>query len=194
MPNTRSRLFTGLVAAALVVSASACSAGVSDTADATDDSPAATAPAATTPAATTPAATTPAGDGSVTLPPIVVPTLEIPTVPDLPTDDSGSSAPTTTTATGGSGAVLPEGFPLPPGASAVQGVRDDSEIASTLVVTDDQQAYDFWRSALPGAGYTVVSAESSGSLREIRFSGHGCTGDSQIAFNGPAIAIQCDLG
>lgn len=71
-------------------------------------------------------------------------------------------------------------------------VRDGGEIAATLTVSDPAPAYAFWKSELPRAGYSVSSAEFVGSAGEIRFAGHGCGGNSQIAINSTAVAVQCE--
>lgn len=101
--------------------------------------------------------------------------------------ETGSGGPS------GSNASLPEEFPLPPGTTVDMVSDDGQEIAATLTVTDGTAAVTFWESALPSAGYEVTSSQSVGPLSEIRFTGHGCVGNSQLAITGTSVAVQCDL-
>jgi len=73
-------------------------------------------------------------------------------------------------------------------------VRDGNEIAGTVTVVDPQKAYSFWKTELPAFGYQVTGAELAGGAGEIRFAGHGCVGNSQIAINGRQAVVQCELG
>lgn len=117
-----------------------------------------------------------------------VSTISIPsiTIPGLP----GGSSSSVRAGTGSSKGSLPAGFPLPPGATVQNVVKDGAEIAATVVVPDAVQAFAFWKTALPAAGYSVRSTDSSGGLYEIRFGGHGFDGDTQIAITGAQVAIQ----
>ncbi len=89
---------------------------------------------------------------------------------------------------------MPEKFPLPAGATVGSVVRTAGEIDGTVMVTDPAQAVAFWKAALPKAGYRVLSVDTSGGVGEIRFAGHGCVGDSQIAVVGNQAQVQCDTG
>lgn len=109
-----------------------------------------------------------------------------------------SVAPAGPVAPGSAGAAVvaargvPATFPLPRGATA-RIVRDGKEYAGFITVKSASAAYTFWKRELPRHGYTVRSAERFGGLGEIRFRGHGCVGDSQLAFPGTRrIAYQCD--
>lgn len=102
-----------------------------------------------------------------------------------------SAAPTTTAAGADPAGALPAAFPLPPGAVVQQVVTETGEIAATLTVPDGKIAYTYWATALPIAGYTVVSAEMVGGIGEVKFSGPGCPGDSQIGVSGTDVAVQC---
>lgn len=120
------------------------------------------------------------------------------TAPATTTAAPTTAAPTTDTATtpaATTGAdpagALPAAFPLPPGASVSRVVTEAGEISAVVAVPDGKQAYAFWTSALPGAGYTVVSAEMVGGIGEIRFTGPGCPGSSQIGVSGGDVAVQC---
>lgn len=114
--------------------------------------------------------------------PTTAPTTEAPT--------TETTTPAATTGTDPAGA-LPAAFPLPPGASVSRVVTEAGEISATIAVPDGKQAYAFWTVALPGAGYTVLSAEMVGGIGEIKFSGPGCPGPSQIGVSGTDIAVQC---
>lgn len=86
---------------------------------------------------------------------------------------------------------VPKSFPLPAGAKA-RIVRDGKEYAGTITVKRASAAFAFWKKQLPRRGYTVRSAERVGGYGEIRFRGHGCVGNSQLAFTGGrTVAYQC---
>lgn len=172
------------VASACVLAAgillTGCSAKIS-----TDDAGASSSAAAPGSGSATPTAaatTTPAASG------IPIPTVTISGLPGGGTGSGTAAVPT------GATAALPPGFPLPPGATVTRSVDDGGEIAATLTVADPATATSFWKSALPRAGYTITSDESVGGLGEIRFSGHGCVGNSQLALQGTTVALQCDRG
>ncbi len=91
-------------------------------------------------------------------------------------------------------AVLPAGFPLPPGTRVGPvAVRGDGTSA-TLTVPDGKGVYDFWRSRLPAAGYTVTGAQMVGGIGEISFTGRGCTGPSQLGINDDSVTFDCRRG
>jgi hypothetical protein len=98
------------------------------------------------------------------------------------------------TATPGGGNVkdLPAGFPLPPGTTVGRVAVRASGIAAPLTVADGDRATAFWKQALPAAGYTVSTAEVTGALGEIRFTGHGCLDGSQLGISGNHVALECD--
>jgi hypothetical protein len=152
-----------------------CSAKIS-----TDDADASSSAAA-------PSSAAPSSDPATTPGGIPIPTVSISGLPG-----GGSGTGTATVPTGG--AALPPGFPLPPGAKVTRSADDGGEIAATLTVPDPAAATSFWKSALPRAGYTITSDESVGGFGEIRFSGHGCGGNSQLALQGATVALQCDRG
>lgn len=138
-----------------------------------------------------------AGDGSGTSSApagIDVPTPSIPSIPSVdpsvPTA-TGGTAPSPGSAGGRDD--LPPAFPLPGGATVASGTRTSDEIDASITVQDGDAAARFWRTALPAAGYTVTSADSGFGASEIRFRGHGCAGNSQIAVTGTTAAVQCDL-
>lgn len=117
-----------------------------------------------------------------------------------PSDAASSDVPDDTPAptpaqdpSGGTDSVLPPRFPLPDGASVTGGASEADQLAATVTVTDGPAAYAFWRRALGAAGYTVTSSDSAFGIGEIRYRGHGCGGDSQIAVTGTTAAVQCDL-
>lgn len=147
-----------------------------------------------------------ASGAPVSAAPASAPASSSETLSPAPTSSGSSEAdPTATGSTesgagasasvGGGRAALPEDFPVPNGADVGTVVRDENQIAAQITLTDPAAAYDFWRSALPKAGYTVTKAESvNATFGEIRFRGHGCAGNSQIAVAGGTAAVQCDLG
>ena len=171
-----------LPACVLLTSLLAAGCGVSVSTDDGDPSASPSAATTTAPGGSAAAGTSPA-DG------IPVPTVSISGLPG----DGGGTGTAAATATNSAGR-LPAGFPLPPGSSVGRVVDDGGEIAATLTVPDPAAAATFWKSALPTAGYTVTSAQTAGGFGEIRFSGHGCGGDSQLALQGTTVALQCDRG
>jgi hypothetical protein len=91
-------------------------------------------------------------------------------------------------------AVLPAGFPLPPGTEVGPvAVRGDG-ISATLSVPDGKGVYDFWRSRLPAAGYTVTGAQMVGGIGEISFTGRDCAGPSQLGINDDSVTFDCRRG
>lgn len=78
---------------------------------------------------------------------------------------------------------LPAGFPVPPGIIGSLYVWNDAEgVGATCGVSSGTAAYDFYRSALPAAGYTITKVHhldgSDGGriLKRIDFSGNGYNG------------------
>lgn len=182
MPVSRTVLAAGSLIAA--IAAAGCSAGVTNSA-----APSSTSPSA---APSTAASTTPGGT-SVVVPTVVVPSVTISGLPG--TGSGGGTGSGVGTGSGGETVgKLPVGFPLPPGATVTRVQSDSGETAATLTVPDPGQATTFWKSALPAAGYAVISAQTAGGFGEIRFSGHGCVGNSQLAIQGTSVALQCNRG
>ena len=185
---SRTLVPAGLLVAGIALAG--CSAGITTT-DSASGSASAPAPSSAAPASSGPASGGPASPTAIPIPSV--------TVSGLPGDGGGtaSTAPgagSTAPGAGSTRAALPPGFPVPPGATVTRSVDDGGEIAATLRVTDPAAATSFWKTALPKAGYTVVSDQSVGGFGEIRFSGHGCGGDSQLAIQGTTVALQCDRG
>lgn len=175
---TRSALGVAALCAGTVLAASGCSAGITSTGQ----------PSAST-------ATSPAGAaGASPSAGVDVPGLPTSGVPGLPSTLPGGG--TGSGPTGGTGTVagasLPAGFPLPPGATATRVSDDGAEIAATVDVPDAGRAFAFWKSALPAAGYQVSSAQGAAGLFEIRFSGKGYGGNSQIAISQSRASVQLD--
>lgn len=105
-----------------------------------------------------------------------------------------SPQPPISTATPGGGNVndLPTGFPLPPDTVVGRVAVRATEITAPLTVPDGDLAAAFWKQALPAAGYTVSTAEVTGALGEIKFTGHGCLDGSRLAVSGNHVALSCD--
>lgn len=112
---------------------------------------------------------------------------------------AGPSTPVPTSATSGGStapaqvAALPAGFPLPRGAHVTRLVRDDRQVAATIRVPATSGGTAAWSSALRAGGYRVTAVHDEGGLGEVRFAGHGCLADSQIALTGRSAAVQCIL-
>jgi hypothetical protein len=66
----------------------------------------------------------------------------------LPTAQASGSGP--------GGTLLPAGFPLPSGYTLVSNVESGGQIIVVLGVPSSKDAYDFYKGALPGAGYQVT--------------------------------------
>ena len=97
-------------------------------------------------------------------------------------------------AQGGNAGVLPAGFPLPPGTTVGPVALSGGDITTTLTITAGKSGYDFWRTRLPAAGYTVAKAEMVGGIGEITFAGHGCAAGSQLGISDRDVAFQCRRG
>jgi hypothetical protein len=91
-----------------------------------------------------------------------------------------------------SGAALPGAFPLPPGTEVTRTVGAANQILASLSVPDGKQAYSFWTSSLPSAGYSVTSSNMVGGIGEITFSGPGCPSSSTLGISGTTVAVQCN--
>lgn len=111
--------------------------------------------------------------------------------PTATSSDPGSGS--SSSVTSGESAKLPSEFPVPDGAKVTMVAKQSDEIAATMIVADGGKALDFWRTKLPEAGFKVTHTDSIGGLGEIRFSGHGCVANSQIAVTDGTVAVQCDL-
>jgi hypothetical protein len=66
----------------------------------------------------------------------------------LPTAQASGSGP--------GGTLLPAGFPLPSGYTLVSNLESGGQIIVVLGVSSSKDAYDFYKGALPGAGYQVT--------------------------------------
>ncbi len=169
----RSACLPALVVAVLVAPLAGCGgpAGVTD------------APASVPP--TSPAA-------PETGPAIAIPTVSVPSLPSLTAPGGAPATPRGSADPRGGAAQLPPDFPLPAGTTVRGGTSDGTELDATLTVPDSDEAVDFWREALPRAGYRIGDVQVFGGVGEIRFSGHGCGGDSQLALQGTAVTLQCN--
>lgn len=112
--------------------------------------------------------TTPVGPTSV------APT---PTTTAAPAPDSTDSAPVGPRG----GGQLPAGFPVPPGVIGPLFVWNrGGGVEATFGVGSPRAAYDFYRSALPAAGYTITEVHhldgSDGVVKRIDCSGNGYNG------------------
>jgi hypothetical protein len=115
-----------------------------------------------------------------------------PRSPTLPTGTSLNSPGATISGTGGGNIKdLPAGFPLPPGTTVGRVAVRGTDITAPMNVPDGDQAAAFWKQQLPTAGYTVGASTVSDALGAIKFTGHGCTGASQIAISGQHVAFTC---
>ncbi len=125
--------------------------------------------------------------------------MSVPDLTDLPTGPVGGGSTSPSGSAGAvpfpttAGATLPAGFPLPPGA-VVGGVNVDGlETSGVVAVTDGRAAYDYWRTALPKAGYRVTHTDAAGDTYEIRLAGNGYSSDnSQIVIRGGQAIVQLD--
>lgn len=107
-----------------------------------------------------------------------------------PSVQSGGSGP--------GGTVLPAGFPLPSQYQVVSSLKSGNDLLVVLSVASSQEAYDFYKGALPGAGYRVtdsggVSVPGAGFIGNLVLSSDTYTGN--IAFtpgaaNDQAVTIQ----
>ena len=109
--------------------------------------------------------------------------------PPVPSTAS-SASPAGTSSSPGPRRPLPTGFPVLPGATAIQLPVDDPGLIG-LWETHEQgsAAYDFYVDALPAAGYPIVGLYPGGGVALIRFNAeaeiwqmvaHG-TADGQVA-------------
>ena len=91
------------------------------------------------------------------------------------------------------GGRLPAGFPTPPGATDIGAVTVNFDVLAQMRVTDPSAAYEFWRSALPHAGYTVgvsgLAVVDNVVHAGIIFGGHGYRSTSAIAIVGNTVTI-----
>jgi hypothetical protein len=91
----------------------------------------------------------------------------------------------------GNAAVLPAGFPLPPGTKVGPVSIGGGDISATLTVPDGKQVYDYWSRRLPAAGYQVTSKDMVGGIGQITFSGRDCTGTSQVGISDQEVTLHC---
>jgi len=90
--------------------------------------------------------------------------------------------------------VLPAGFPVPPGTRVSAVSVKGGQLSATLKVSDGKTVYDFWRSALPAAGFRIIRAQLVGGIGEIAFSGRGCAGPSELGINDDSVTLECKRG
>jgi hypothetical protein len=97
-------------------------------------------------------------------------------------------------------AGFPSDFPLPPQHQVQSAADDGRQMTVVLVVPSAPAAYDFYKSALPGAGYqlqdlggTTVAGAFSGGLT---VSGKGVSGEVAITAVGPSplVSIRLERG
>ena len=68
------------------------------------------------------------------------------------------------------------------------------QLSATLKVSDGKTVYDFWRSALPAAGFRIIRAQLVGGIGEIAFSGRGRAGPSELGINDDSVTLECKRG
>jgi hypothetical protein len=107
---------------------------------------------------------------------------------------SGGALTSPPAAGAGNAGQLPAGFPLPPGTKVGPVAVGSGGVTARLSVPDGKHVYDFWRSRLPAAGYTVTGAEMVGGIGQISFTGRDCTGPSQLGINDDAVTFACARG
>jgi hypothetical protein len=90
--------------------------------------------------------------------------------------------------------ALPAGFPVPPGTRVSAVSVKGGQISATLRVSDGKTVYDFWRSALPAAGFRIIRAQLVGGIGEIAFTGRGCAGPSELGINDDSVTLECKRG
>ena len=182
----RTTLTLAALGAALTLAG--CSVGLGP-ADGSSASPAAPPPATVTVVSPAPSSSVPSSSGTAS---------SDPGQPTTTAADQPSSQLSASSSDGGSVNQLPPGFPLPDGATVHVSARQDKQIGAQIIVGDPAGAYAFWKRELDTSGYTVTSAQAGGvngtGLYEIRYRGHGCGGDSQIAILGSTANLQCNLG
>jgi catechol 2,3-dioxygenase-like lactoylglutathione lyase family enzyme len=125
-----------------------------------------------------------------------------------PSPTVGASQPTavakvgnTTAQVGGQlPASFPAGFPLPQGYQLQSAADDGRQIAVVLIVPSAQGAFDFYKQALPGAGYQVrelpganVGGAFSGGFT---LAGNGFNGELAVSGVGgsPLVSIRLERG
>ena len=130
------------------------------------------------------------GDAAPTTAPSVVTTTVTPGESTEPTTPTATV--TATPSTPVTTAVLPVAFPIPTGASLSDLEQDVNTTTATITLDSASSSYEFWTAALPAAGYTVTDAQGRGGLGSIRFSGHGCGGDSGLVLTGISATMRCE--
>ncbi len=82
---------------------------------------------------------------------------------------------------------VPAGFPIPPGAKVNGGTAGTSQSTVALTGVSDTAVTNFYRTALPAAGYTITSDNQiPGLATAMGFRGHGVTGTIDAAGVGTA--------
>jgi hypothetical protein len=90
--------------------------------------------------------------------------------------------------------ALPAGFPVPPGTRVSAVSVKGGQLSATLRVSEGKTVYDFWRSALPAAGFRIIRAQLVGGIGEIAFTGRGCAGPSELGINDDSVTLECKPG
>lgn len=119
-----------------------------------------------------------------------------PTPPAQPATPAAASQPGA--ATGGLPAGFPEGFPLPPRYQVQSATDDGRQLAIVLNVQSAQAAYDYYKGALPLAGYQVReegAPRTGGGLFTggLSFSGQGQSGRIAFSAAGPTNLVTISL-
>lgn len=115
--------------------------------------------------------------------------------------DTSTAAPAAdeSAASGHVGSELPdnwpdEDFPIPPGVSVQAKGQDANEIGIVLVGSTPEAIADFYRSALPAAGYQITEDNSvSVGGRQIvgmHFQGNGYNGELAVVTGHVAISLE----
>jgi hypothetical protein len=82
---------------------------------------------------------------------------------------------------------VPPNFPIPPGAKVNGGTSNNDQSALTLTGVSTAALANFYRTALPAAGYTITNDNQvAGLVTAIQFQGHGVTGNIDTAGIGTA--------
>jgi hypothetical protein len=75
---------------------------------------------------------------------------------------------------------IPETFPLPPSYDVQAATAREGTVVVALGVPSAEDAYTFYKDALPKAGYRIERDNEVGQLKSLGISGHGMAGDVGI--------------
>jgi hypothetical protein len=136
------------------------------------------------------------GDSTDTSAAPQTPTLPTGALNGAPSGPSGSGNIITNPPNGHNtvGSTLPEGFPLPPGATIGRVAERQTDITAPVNVPDGNVATSFWKQALPAAGYTVGTITVNDAIGAIPFTGKGCVDGSQLGVSGQHVQFRCQRG